>query len=339
MQRFNLVFLLKKITKSLFDNFLLENFLKKFIIKNLLVIPRPIILVFHMIAPIDKNGIPQIENLKVSPEFFKYIIKVALSHGRYFLSPDDLYKSFCYKEKLNNNSILITFDDGYKDNFIYAYPILKKYNIPFTIYINSGFINKEFYPWWFAISDLIKQKEVIFHDKKKFNVNSILKKERFYLFMRDKLINSSKDKINKCLKILSEENQYNFVLKNNLFMSWEEIKKLLKYPKFVLGTHTYSHLNLSILDKKQIEEEVDKDITEIEKKAGVKVKHISYPFGLVNKKVISVIKSLPINTGVSTKSGFVSLKCNILNLPRLFLREKPSNLLKLYFETKYKNYV
>ena len=337
MKKSDLVFLFKRFVKSSIDNFLIKKFLKKFLIKNLLTKPYPMILMFHMIAPKDKNEIPQIENLKVSPKFFEYIIKVALSEGRHFLSLNDLYEIFFYKKKLNNNSILITFDDGYKDNFLYAYPILKKYNIPFTIYINSGFINREFYPWWFAISDLVRQKKTIFYNKKKFNVDSRLKKEKFYLFMRRKLINSSKDEIEQYLKNLSEENQCNLMSKNDLFMSWEEIKELLKYPNFVLGSHTYFHLNLTILDEKRIKEEICKDIIEIEKKTGIKVKHISYPFGLVNKKVISVTKSLSINTGVSTKPNFLSFKCDILELPRFFLRERPSGLLKLYFKNVTRN--
>ena len=49
-----------------------------------------------------------------------------------------------FNNKLNINSVSITIDDGYKDNLI-AVKLLEKYNIPYTIYISTGFIGKKQY--------------------------------------------------------------------------------------------------------------------------------------------------------------------------------------------------
>lgn len=53
-------------------------------------------------------------------------------------------------ENNNNPNVCVTFDDGYRDNIDIAYPILKKYNIPFTIFLTTSFIdstNKTFLDW------------------------------------------------------------------------------------------------------------------------------------------------------------------------------------------------
>lgn len=51
--------------------------------------------------------------------------------------------------KLPENSILVTFDDGYKNNYTLAYPILKKYNIKATIFLNTRYVgnNADYLSW------------------------------------------------------------------------------------------------------------------------------------------------------------------------------------------------
>src|SRR5690554_3420629 len=43
--------------------------------------------------------------------------------------------------RLNNKQIVLTFDDGYLDNWVYAYPLLKKYKLKATIFVNPEFVD------------------------------------------------------------------------------------------------------------------------------------------------------------------------------------------------------
>jgi len=53
------------------------------------------------------------------------------------------------------NTIVITIDDGYNDFYNYAYPLLKKYNLPATIFITSNFIDNKIWMWPDMISYMI----------------------------------------------------------------------------------------------------------------------------------------------------------------------------------------
>lgn len=57
-----------------------------------------------------------------------------------------------------NKPVIITFDDGYEDNYTKAYPILKKYNMKATIFVISGYINKK---WYLKASQIKKMTDLV----------------------------------------------------------------------------------------------------------------------------------------------------------------------------------
>ena len=58
---------------------------------------------------------------------------------------------------VNERLALITFDDGYSDNYHVAYPILKAMNIPATFFITTSLVESNIVPWWDEIAWHIKQ--------------------------------------------------------------------------------------------------------------------------------------------------------------------------------------
>ena len=54
---------------------------------------------------------------------------------------DDLYEHMAGRRKLPDNSILLTFDDGYLDNWVNVYPILRKYGMKGTIFVSPDFVD------------------------------------------------------------------------------------------------------------------------------------------------------------------------------------------------------
>lgn len=69
--------------------------------------------------------------------------KIALLNHRGFhgIFWNELYEYMAGKRSLPDNSILLTFDDGYLDNWVYVYPILKKYRFKGTIFVNPEFVD------------------------------------------------------------------------------------------------------------------------------------------------------------------------------------------------------
>ena len=96
----------------------------------------------------DKRSIPiltyhSIDNSKsvisVSPSGFKKQMNYLMENGYQTLSLYDTIRHLQQRESLPEKVIIITFDDGYKNNYIHAFPILKKYQFTATIFLATAY--------------------------------------------------------------------------------------------------------------------------------------------------------------------------------------------------------
>lgn len=81
-------------------------------------------------------------SLSVLPSDFAWQMQYLEDHGFHPITPDELYDSLEGRGDLPEKPVLITFDDGYADNYKNAYPILKKHNFKATIFVVTGFMGK-----------------------------------------------------------------------------------------------------------------------------------------------------------------------------------------------------
>jgi len=56
--------------------------------------------------------------------------------------------------------VMITFDDGYRDNFTRAYKALRYYNLPATFFLTTGFLDQQLVPWWDEIAWMVRNSSV-----------------------------------------------------------------------------------------------------------------------------------------------------------------------------------
>jgi peptidoglycan/xylan/chitin deacetylase (PgdA/CDA1 family) len=89
------------------------------------------ILMYHCVIP---NADPA-NRMAVTDKAFARQMRFLREHHYNVLPLAELADLIRKKEKIPPRSIAVTFDDGYKDNYAYAFPVLKKYRIPATIFI------------------------------------------------------------------------------------------------------------------------------------------------------------------------------------------------------------
>ena len=98
----------------------------------------------HGIPVINYHQVNPVENgpLTVPAKDFAAQMKYLHDNGYTTISPNDLHDFLVNKTPLPEKPILITFDDGYEDNYVYAYPVLKEYNMKATIFLVSDYMDR-----------------------------------------------------------------------------------------------------------------------------------------------------------------------------------------------------
>ncbi|MEL6227833.1 MAG: polysaccharide deacetylase family protein, partial [Pseudomonadota bacterium] len=113
-----------------------------------------VIFMLHHVVPEMPKGFAPNRILKITPEFLELAIDEARAAGLDFVSMDEAGRRLRQPEGARPFACF-TFDDGYRDNFTYAYPVLKRHNVPFTIYVTPAFADGDGDFWWLTLEEVI----------------------------------------------------------------------------------------------------------------------------------------------------------------------------------------
>lgn len=94
--------------------------------------------------------------LAVTTTNFEQQMHYLVKSGYKTLDLDEVLQIHGGKRPLNQNSIVLTFDDGYKDFYTNAYPVLKKYNLKAVVFLVTNFMDKDNYLNYPMVEEMYK---------------------------------------------------------------------------------------------------------------------------------------------------------------------------------------
>lgn len=135
---------------------MIKNLLKNliYIILSWFNFPGAIILTYHSVA--ENN-----ELFTVSPAGFAAQMAYLKKQKFNIIKLVDLAQMLKDKKPIPPKTIILTFDDGYEDNYINVWPILKQYNFPATFFISTGLLRQELIAFRGSKLRIMGEKEII----------------------------------------------------------------------------------------------------------------------------------------------------------------------------------
>jgi peptidoglycan/xylan/chitin deacetylase (PgdA/CDA1 family) len=192
---------------------------------------------------------------------------------------------FIVNEKTTKSHIrvLITFDDGYLDNYELAFPILRSHGIQGVFFLATGLVGSCHLPWWDHIAFLVKtarQHRFVLRYPAELQVdiatNGIRKSLREVLSLYKKPENNDPARFLAELKEETRGDELPSALRR--FLSWSDAREMIS-GGMAIGSHTHSHHVLSQLGPEQQRQELIQSRLLIKEKLGTAADSLAYPVG------------------------------------------------------------
>lgn len=247
---------------------------------------KPVVLTYHGILPeilTDKLNYEH-RNFVTAKQFEEQIRFLLRKYKP--LRVSDFYSG--NNSKLNRG-FLITFDDGFRNNYRYALPVLQKYGLEAVFFITTNLVGSREFLWTEQVTHLIqktnkKTLEVELQNNCLFKLDSALCRERASHTIRKSLKRQHPSKRNRILdhmKSQLNDVELNIDGKNEeryLFMNWEEVREMTNSGQ-VIGSHTHTHPILSTLNEEESLQELKLSKEAIENHTNKPCLAMSYPNG------------------------------------------------------------
>ncbi len=227
---------------------------------------------------------------------------------------------------------VITFDDGYRDNWEAAYPILKRYSLPATFFLAAGSIGNEAPMWTSRVEALFRETP-----RQTLTLETLSSPRTFELGSRE-------ERMKVCYEVKNEmknvpDNRRQVILEeleekasdpslrleeiHSEMLSWDEVRRLAEDPLVEIGSHSMSHRMLANLPPPEILSELEESKRKIESEIGREIRFLSYPGNSYNEKVQELAQRAGYQAALAVGRSVTSFQENDFSLKRVHVEDGP----------------
>lgn len=220
-------------------------------------------------------------------------------------------------------ALIVTFDDGYADNYTHAFPILKQLNLPATIFLSTGYLDNPRLFWWDAIAYCVKHTPLA-----KINLPHV--SPQALPLQSQASQRHSINQILRWIKSVPEEEKNAFLeqlpdllqvtlptdISSAHQLSWQQVQEMSKNG-IEFGGHSVTHPILTNISAMQLNEEIAGSRCIIEKHIQKEVLVFSYPNGQSSPVVQEAVRCAGYSYSTAYFAGVAHPSQGNYSLPRI----------------------
>lgn len=300
---------------------------------------------YHYTRDLQHSRYPEIKGM--DKPLFREQIEFMKSNFN-IVTMEQVLDAVAGKSELPEKALLLTFDDGYIDNYTFALPVFEEFKVQGSFFIPGKTfathqlldVNKVHYILASAdifelVEDVKKEMdyyrgrefdyaptEELFHDyaiANRFDVKeTIFVKRMLQTVLPESLRNTiSSNLFQKYVGVTEEQLAY------ELYMTEEQVRTMKRHGMFI-GIHGYDHYWLGNLSEEQMKQDVSMALDTLDEFIDRKQWVMCYPYGNYNQNVLDYIKSQGACVGLTTEVRIADVKKdNALTLPRFDCNDFP----------------
>lgn len=228
--------------------------------------------------------------------------------------------------ELPPKAVVVTFDDGFLDNYEVALPILARFGIPATIYVLVDAVDTQIAPWYcrinYALRTSRKPQWTDPGNGRSYKLQSSNDRktalEAAWGAGAAKTGAAQAEYVRQLEEVLQIEPMPQM---NRLMMSWDQVRAVRK-TGHIIGGHTLTHPNLAHVSREEAQSEIAGCKQRLEKELGEPVDHFSYPHPALNpnysEQTVQITRDVGFQSAVLTTCGPVREGDEPLALHRIY---------------------
>ena len=300
-----------------------------------------LILMYHRVAELRSDPL----RLSVSPIHFGEHLEVLQEYAQP-IKLQELSQALL-EGNLPDRAVVVTFDDGYANNFHNAKPLLERYEVPATVYVTSGFMGHSREFWWDELDRIFLQPGTL-PERLSLSINGDMYRwelgeaahysesafqrysgwrvrkeapsirQSIYRSLWELLQPMSQGKQRKVLdELLTWAGLEPVARPSYRSLSLEEAAALETGDLVEVGAHTVTHPALSMLSEGAQRDEILGSKARLEELLGHQVTSFAYPYSSFSAETVSIVREAGFRCACSTRTDVVNSSTDRFLLPRV----------------------
>jgi peptidoglycan/xylan/chitin deacetylase (PgdA/CDA1 family) len=294
------------------------------------------ILMLHHVSDDAPKPLGLNAHLTITPGFLDEVLILMKGMGYVFVDMDEALARI-RNPPAGSRFATITADDGYRDNFAEALPVLEKHAAPITVYVAPGLVEGVIDVWWELLEDIVTKADAV-----RLSVDGAAtvldctdapaKRDSFCRILNYLTEDIAEEDQHGVLRAMADEAGIDALgTGRSNVMDWDEIRRMALHPLVTIGAHTVHHYSLKRLAEAAALSEMADAAARIAEVTGEKPRHMAFPYGFpsaVGLREVELARKAGFASAVTTRHGLIrpGHARHLRALPRISLNGRYQNI-------------